>query len=423
MTGIDPVQALPRVRQSLLSTFNDCGLQAKFDLDHRQGWGGHRAAGGTIMHRTIARCLELLVDAEEEQVPLDVAMAVFDDVIRQADAPVTSTDGLADTDVIVPLHELRDMRVAVRSWATYTRWNPKTIVAIERRYDIPLTYPGRSGEAVERALTTQLDLLEILDGGEHAVSWDWKSSWTPPAERQRDPDAFDDSDASSEGEGYFQQRVHALVVFRHYPRVQSVTTREFYPRHASAKTENPTRERTFHRHELPELEAEFSALMERFDKSMRAGQWTPAPGTHCSWCPRPAACTIYRDARVAGSVTTREEAITAVGHVQYLEALLKQKRAGLRAYTSEHGPVPVSTPKGLKVYGPTLQTRKITPSQEQVVEAVRRGQDPAQLWSERRVPTVRLHTPDKAHPHASDVDAETWEPPAAAPAEPEVQPL
>ncbi len=382
-----------RVRQSILSTFNDCPQQAAFALELPARFGTHRTGGGTLLHRAIAQALREMKAAGEAAISPEQATVIFDEVMRQDDAPASTDDPLADRDVGVPLHEVRDMRVAMRSWAMHWHADPRSIKAIERRYDVPLP----SG-----TLTTQLDALQISADGERAKSTDWKSGWRPPPLRVPDPLArFPRQGGSERGEDYFQQRVHALTIFHYYPRVQVVETDEFWVRHAAARTEDPHRPSVYYRHEVPELVAEFDALLARFIKSREAGEWAISEGEHCQNCPRVTACPAWKRAKHVTVLQTPQDADRAIRAVTYLSALLEQHRRQLEVYTQAHGPQPARSRKGdPRYYGPALKTVTVKPSADEVRQAVAEGRDPGELYTTTTRVEIGMHKPERLHPHA-----------------------
>jgi hypothetical protein len=191
-------------------------------------------------------------------------------------------------------------------------------------------------------------------------------------------------------------------------RVQRVVLREVYPRYLSGKVQdrkgrpiNPVREATIDRYVLPELEAEFSALIERFDRSVESGVWTPAPGTHCSYCPRPEACTIFPSARQEGRITSPEEAERVAGRLTVLDAMRTQATKALRPWSNHHGDVPIRGAKTPKVYGPVVRQRTLSPDAEAVAAHVARGGRPQDLYRTEDYVTFCVHSPDEIHPHAA----------------------
>jgi hypothetical protein len=401
------VERFPRLRQSLLASFDACPLSARFDLEHRQGWSSSPAARGTLVHRTIARCLEVMEERDESTIPVDVALSIFDEVLRQADLPMEG-DKLGDEVVAIPLREVASARVTVRTWAMYSAFDVRQFAGVERRLSTTIAYPGPDGVAVEREVTGKLDLL-LIDGPT-AIVCDWKDTWGIPAERRGrevvEVDGPPVGDNVSE-EGYFQQRCYALLVFRAYPRVQRVVLREVYPRYLSGRVAdrrgraiNPVREAVVDRYALPEIEGEFAALVERFDRSAASGIWRPSPGGHCSYCPRPTACTVFPEARQEGRIASREEAERVAGRLTVLDALRGQATRALRAWSNLHGDVPIPDAKRPKVYGPVVRTRTTAPTAEEMSAHVARGGRPEELYRTQEHVAFVVHTPEEAHPHA-----------------------
>lgn len=452
------LERFPRLRQSVLSDADNCMLTSHLSLEHERGWSSSPAARGQIVHRTIARCLaDLLGFGQAEgkagyaepdtQVPVDVALEALEDIARQAEVPLLSEDGMGDEVVGLPIRELAEARITVKTWAHYQAFSLRDFAGVERRLEATMHYPGVGGEAVERTITGKLDLL--LLAGTHATVVDWKDTWGIPGERlrkrdgmivggraERDPARPMGAEAEAEAtdrpnvseEGYFQQRFYALLVFRNYPRVQTVTLREFYLRYASgavldAKNRpiNPTREATIDRTELPELEREMAALVERFDRSRQAYEdalaagdpekrarrfFKPTPGSHCSYCSDADGCPIYPKARQVGRIGDQEEAELYGARLQVSRAVSAQIAKALRAWANVHGPVKIKDAKRPRVYGPVVRSRTIKPSVEAVEAARRRGTPLAELYSSEEYVDFCVHTPEEQHPFAAEAAEE-----------------
>lgn len=403
------LERFPRVRQSTLATFDACSLSARFDIELRSGWSSHPAMRGTLTHRVIARCLEHMVEHRQDRIPVDVAMDLFDEVLRQRELPMDTDDQLGEVVVQIPLREVASSRITVRTWAMYSRYDVDDIAAIERRFETTLAYPDENGEAVERLFTAKPDL--VLIQGVEAIVCDWKDTFGIPSERldrTQEAEALAASGDNISDEGYFQMRAGGLQVFRRWPRIQRAIFREIYPRYLSGKVKdrkgrpiNPVRQATIDRYVLPELEAEFSALLERFDRSVESGVWRPAPGTHCSYCPRPEACTIFPSARGEGRITNPEEAERVAGRLTVLDAMRNQATKSLRPWANLHGDVPIRGAKTPKVYGPVVRQRTLSPSAEQVAAHVATGGRPQDLYRTEDYVTFCVHTPDELHPFAA----------------------
>jgi len=411
-------ERFPRVRQSVLANFDACPLSARFDIEHRSHWTSAAAARGTLTHRVIAACLNHMVEHDQPEIPVEVAMDIFDEVLRQSELPVAADDQLDETVVALPLREVASSRVTVKTWAANYSVDVRDIAGVEMRLDTTLTYPGENGELVERVFTTKPDLILIKEGGTLGIVNDWKDTWGIPGERGLDADGDDDGEGGSFGDnisddGYFQMRAGALVAFRRWPRLQRIIFREVYPRYLGGTSKdrrgrpiNPVRQATIDRYVLPELEAEFSALIQRFDRAVESGEWAPQPGAHCAFCPRPEACTILPAARVEGRITSGEEAEKVAGLLVVLDAVRGQVTRSLRAWSKEYGDVPLRGGKTPKVYGPVVRTRTRKPDPEQVLAHVRRGGNPADLYVTEEYVRFCVHTPEERHPHAVEASRE-----------------
>lgn len=395
------VAAFPRLRQSLLSDFDNCALSAKFAIDYEQGWTSHPAARGTLVHRVLAKCLTWMEINGQDSIDGDLAIQILEDSIRQHDVPVDG-DPLDDEFINLPLREIAQARITVRTWAMYTRWSVADFAGIEKRLSTSLYYPDGDGGLVEREVTGKLDLLLIESNGEHAIVVDWKDTWGIPTETVAE---YADDEISQEG--YFQQRFYALLVFRRFPKVQDVTLREFYPRFASgaamdrqSRPINPVREATVNRQAMGDILLEMSALIERFDRSIETDRFRPAPGSHCSYCSRPEACTIRDTARGEGRISSQAEAERVAGMMQVTKSISKQHTAALRAWANTHGEVEIKDAKRPRVYGPVVRQETRSPTRDEISAAHARGVDPATLYTTRDVVKFVVHTPEEQHPHA-----------------------
>lgn len=374
------VERFPRVRQSTLSTFDSCGLSAKFEAELRRGWSTHPQARGTIFHRTAAECLRTMYAASEPEIPVDVALAHLHDVLRQEDVDRECPkcrghrikrgikDGmrtcgqcghLFPTELMnVPSSEVKDLRMATIKWAHDNAWDIGNLVDVEQRLDAKVRYPNPAGGTVERVVTGQMDAI-FMDPADvdHFIVLDWKDTWALPA-----PTAIS-------FEGYFQQRMYGWLIMRNYPSVQRVTLREFYVRFSEP------REVTLWRDALDDVEQEFSALVQRFDRAIHEGTFTPTPGHHCQWCLRPGACPILPEVRQEGRIRTTAEA-QKVTHVQVVaKAYYDQTTKALQAWANTHGPIEIKDAKGRRVLGYRETETVRRPTREALEQAVREAGD------------------------------------------------
>lgn len=410
----EALERFPRVRQSLAGTFQNCPLQAKFDIEHRTGWNSHPAGRGTLTHRAIAKAIDLMVEQHEPYCPPDVALDLLDEVQRQHDVPMIATaESMSDSVVVVPLRELAEARVTVRTWAMHFRVDPEVLVGAERRFETTLTYPDGAGGRVERIVTGQVDAL-LIDGTT-AIVKDWKDTWGIPAEKAGRVQIDDDGPPSGDNvsvEGYFQQRRYGLLILRNLPRIERVILEEVYPRYLSGEVLdrrgdpiNPIRRAVVTRADLPEIEREMSALVEQLDRSVETGVWKPSPGTHCRWCCRPSQCTIPAEVRDDGMCETLEDARRLGGAQQVLRRRQTMITRALKSWSDANGSatIEIADPKTTKVYGPVVRTETTKPDAAQVKDAFERGIDPSTLFSTREKVVFCLHRPEEVHPHEQAV--------------------
>lgn len=338
----------PTLRQSLLGGFDECALRTLFELQFANGWSTHPQARGTIFHRFAAECLRTMKRQDEETIPVSEAMEILIEAARQRDVPPEEI-------VRVPLRELKDLRMAAIKFANDNTFTVRNIIAVERRLQGEVSYDGPDGIKRVRVLTGQLDAL-IAGGPDHAIVLDWKDTWGLPPMPREDPGAEGD-EAHLSYQGYFQQRFYGWLILVNYPAIQRVTMREFYVR------KTMVRKATLYRKDLEEVERELSVLAEQFDLAVagglprepyqlgKMGRWNPTPGKHCGFCLRPGLCPIEREARGAGMIASKREAMDAVAEVAVAERVREHRMEAIKVWVERHGPVPVRWSKGRRVLG------------------------------------------------------------------------
>lgn len=358
------IERYPQVRQSLLSTFDDCHLQSLFEGRFGEGWGTHPMNRGTLMHRWVAELLRTMQLHKQTSISKSEAIEILIEVCRQRDVP--------DEEVVaVPLRERKDMLWVAAKFAKDNAFDVRNLVGIEKRLHATVTYDTPQGPQ-ERILTGQLDAL-MAEGETGAIVLDWKDTWKLPPEH--DPD---DMDPGVSYEGYFQQRFYGWLVMKNYPAVQYVTLREFYLRRSTP------REATLYRERLHHVEHELSALIEVFDRAVQAGPkskiWQPSPGKHCGWCLRPGSCPIPDEARGEGAIRSAAQAERYAAQREVGKRIVKHRGDALMAFTHVKGPISVKDAKGRRSVGHVQRTRTRRPTQEEAEAAVARGQDPSTLY-------------------------------------------
>jgi hypothetical protein len=417
------MERFPAVRQSLLAAFDRCALATVMGLEYEEGWSTHEQARGQVLHRALAKCLAEMYERREKTIPADVATAILLECLRQADVDPRDV-------VNLPIEQVKDMRWTIVKWANESSLDVEALVDVEQRLNATLRYPDPEGGTVERVVTGQLDALFIFGAeADRATVLDWKDTWSLPAPTEV---SFD---------GYFQQRMYAFLVMRNFPSVHSVTLREVYVRRSEP------REATVWRSDLENIEAELSALVERFDRAVERGKapwsdearalhnarraetdpvrrrelrvahenligpWSPSPGAHCSWCPRPTACPIFPTARNAGRIVSQVDAERVAAETIVADAAAKKGKEALKVWADRHGPIPIKDAKGERVWGHRAYTRTAAPSPDDVQAEVelarleRRPPDVRRLWRSSTASRFEPHTPRPASGEDAEADA------------------
>lgn len=341
----------PRLRQSVLSKFDDCALSAYFEMLYAQGWTTHPAARGTIFHRFAAECLRTMKAQDSEVIPVGMALAILEEVLEQRDVPPVER-------VRVPLREIPNLRMAATKFAKDNEFTVRNVMDIEQRLEATLTYEADDGSQVDRLLTGQLDVLVgdnryidkdgVLKG---VVVIDWKDTWGLPPERAENAE-----DPGLSYHGFFQQRFYGWLVMKNYPQIDNVVLREFYPRRSQA------RPAAISRAAMPRIEEDLANIVRELDRCLASGKpsklhfpdvapWNPSPGKHCHYCVAKHRCPIESDAMEGIAIRGPEEAKRAVAELSVAEALRKGHREALRTYVEEHGPVEAKNSKGRYVFG------------------------------------------------------------------------
>lgn len=359
----EAIRRFPTLRQSLLSSYDDCNLSAYFELRYARGWSTHPQSRGTMFHRYAAECLRTMQRQRMNSISVTEAREILLEVCRQ--------QGVDRRDIVrVPLRMMPELRMAADKFARDNSFSIERLVDVERRISAPITYRLANGQKVTRDLTGQLDAV-IFEPPDGAVVLDWKDTWglpPEPKEIEREEHYDDDELKALSYHGYFQQRFYGWLVMMTYSNIQRVTLREFYVR----KTK--VRKATLHRGQLDQVEEELAILAEAFDRAIMQGSpakalrgdeegyvdfeelgaWGPSPGKHCGFCTRPTACPIEEETRVSagGAATSPETAGKWAARLQLAERIREAAIKALKGYVEEGGaPVPVKWSKGRRVIG------------------------------------------------------------------------
>jgi hypothetical protein len=335
---MNSLERFPTLRQSRLAVFDSCALRASFEESYRRGWSSHPAARGQFVHRVLARALRVMFEHGENRISADVILELFFDELRMVGSELAN----------VPFRELKDVRWVLVKFANDIELDIASLVDIEQRLSATLDYEDSDGSKVQRTLTGRLDVA-FAPSAEEIVVVDYKDTWDLPAQ----------SDLGFEG--YFQQRFYAWLVMRNYPGVERVTLREHYLRYSQF------REACVYRDDLPDTEAQLSALAARFDRAFDHDEFPPSPGRHCSMCALPAKCPIFSEVRLEGMIADEAMARRVAGEAIVAREAYKTREKALRAWASVHGPVAIISTVGReRVWGYRQAKRVTRPTREEV---------------------------------------------------------
>lgn len=394
---LDVVQRYPSLRQSLLSSFDDCALRAYFDVAHGQLWSTQPQARGTIMHRVIAECLRTMRKEQEDTIPVSEALEILHEVLlqqRQWDPETQTHVPIPDEEIVrIPLKQIGELRRFTAKFARDNEFDIRHVVDIERRLKATVKYPHPvTGEVIERELTGQLDCLMFQPPKRPgdvpgALVIDWKDTWgVPPDHAEGEAKGDEDDGSGLSWHGYFQQRFYAWLLMKNYPNVEKVTLQEFYIRKAEA------RPATVYRKRLHLIEAELALLAAAIDAAFAqgkpawpykledtlkasapdelreqvenggleladipqwvhpgVGKWRPSPGKHCGFCLTPGECPIEDEARGEGAISSKAMAERWAAEWLVAQEVGKRRRDALRVYVDAKGPVIIKWAKGRMV--------------------------------------------------------------------------
>lgn len=336
------VEYMPAYRQSILSKADNCALSTRFDLEG-SSFTNAAQARGIIFHRFASEYLRTLRDTGETSMSSEEAMVILYEVTRQRDVPAHEV-------VVVPVRERRILRICAIRLASEPL-NMKRLIEVERKLETKLSYVTDQGQLVERVISGTPDAL-LADPPAGATVLDWKTSPSAPAPVPKNDDGTDrpphwtGDHLHVSPEGYFQQRVYALLVMDNYPSINQVTLKEFYPLPKEARNATVPREALEH------IRLELALIVEFLDRGLMEGSssplWAPSPGLHCGYCRRPTACPIEQDARVVeGGITSDAQAAKAAGEFVAADSARDALRKALKNYHDVTGrPIPIKDAKG-----------------------------------------------------------------------------
>jgi hypothetical protein len=311
------IERWPTLRQSLLSAFDTCALEARlaYELEYDAGvddpdrmqWHTMPQASGQIFHQWASKLLNELADLGQDALADDVECRsrggcgllpneALGEAIARGEVPprepyrekqpcpncgkplgraplsqhaltlLVETLRQEDQDprdvVRVPQAEVKNLEWITTKFAREQRFKIANFVDCETRLEATLEYPNPYGGTVRRTMTGQYDALfmeQLPDGTWHAFILDWKSGWAIPGRT-----------TISSG-GYFQQRFYAWLLMKNDPLISKVTLDEVYVRYKGGVTGRDNhRTATITRDKMGLIEMQLAVVAEAFDRAMEA---------------------------------------------------------------------------------------------------------------------------------------------------------
>jgi hypothetical protein len=270
-------------------------------------------------------------------------------------------------------------------WAHDNLFDIANLVDVEQRILAPIRYPDPAAGTVRAHLTGQLDALlrRWASTRSSSIVIDWKDTWGLPGPTAKS----------------VVRRLLPAAVLR-VARVQELPERAARDAARVLRALLGAREATVFRSDIADVEADLSALAERFDRAHTERNFPPTPGVHCHFCPSPGACPIFPGVRAEGMITDAATAKRIAREITVAGAALKSRKSALSAYTSAHGPEEVSSHKGRRVWGhkPVERTSRPSKKDMEAALAAQRSGVPIRLEDLFRTSTTtrfELHAPEE----------------------------
>lgn len=351
-TRAEVLDYLPTIRQSILARYDECRLMTRWGLEG-VAFSNPAQARGILFHRFGAEILRTLWCTGNTSIPTEEAMAVLYEVVAQRN--------VSDREVVwLPAVERRLLRKCAFAlvWDRATEqpreFDMARLIAIEGTtmdggppLEIPVRYPGENGVMVDRVITGRPDAI-LADPPDGLEILDWKTDRQPPPKGEEDSHVDDAEHVSYQG--YFQQRTYGTGVLRRWPSIQRVRLREFYVLAGEARWGS------IHRVHMEHIERELTAEVELLDRALMGGHksaiWSPQPGKHCNYCPRPGQCPIPKEERGAGAISSDADAKRYGAQAVVATRVRKHRIEAMKAWLNQRRPdttIEVKVPPGIPI--------------------------------------------------------------------------
>lgn len=298
-----------RITATFAAAYDGCPHSAM--LDKQLGAVGYQLHRGTIAHDFATRVTTFCVGSGQRWMPTDAGHALMVRLIGDSDEPINTEE----QDMLLELAE---------TFCVSHEFDADSIVDMEAEYATTVDgsvqiRPGQPREPFSVLLVGKPDLIER--SGSTLTVTDYKTAYGVEPE--------------SKISGTFQGRVYGLLGLDAFPDVETVRLRWDYLRFG----ERGIREAEIHRDQAPALREYLSLRAAKIVKSRARNSWPAIPGSWCSRCPATERCPkLKADGRI-GVPIDRAGAQAYADSILAAEALIKDRKKGLRAYVVEHGQV------------------------------------------------------------------------------------
>lgn len=283
-----PIEAPKTLSQTRLGRFDNCPRAFYLDALYHGGAGSHAMDRGTALHETLERCVRMMLESGESQMPGEVARDVAEAVMTER------------TDLVIPEREQDVVRHSAWTWAECTTLDLSAVVGVE----VPMTL-----ELGNWTLTARVDRVEVHPG--FCLIVDYKSGLDFPGR-----------EAVQRG---WQGRFYALMVAEGRVEgeplplaagINDFNYSEQYPRLRPDTETGAVRQRlaAWTRAELGEFKQTLLSHTEKIEAAIEDGLWEPRQGSWCARCPAPRECPIpaeLREVRKIESLAEAQEAFEA----------------------------------------------------------------------------------------------------------------
>lgn len=298
---VEPLSETPETfRQTLLNRYTQCKRSAYLELKYRGGPWTHPLAGGVLLHRTLERIVNHMLEHDEPTIDPETAKDILNETL------------VASTDLTVEPGRMDEIRAMVYHVAEGLAIKPEAVIGAE----IPIELAVGN-----RLVTGTIDFAEIIEPRVCLVV-DYKSAFLHIGrEPEEDPEAQQDEYLGTKRDwaASFQTVLYALGLAEGLVagaelgfgrQIEEYVLREIHPRIFWEREGVPAyREARITRAALLDWRLYLEALVASFEGALESWEFPAQIGSHCKFCPASAECPIPAPLRnYEGEVRTLADA-------------------------------------------------------------------------------------------------------------------